>query len=96
MKAPATKENNFELSRQLSKSRDNFSRKSARATANRLESVMRLVVVITDQVETNPVKLLEFGFAIDEASTALEYYYLIAEAKQFKFWNIFAKLRESK
>ncbi len=57
---------------------------------------MRLVVVITDQVETNPVKLLEFGFAIDEASTALEYYYLIAEAKQFKFWNIFAKLRESK
>jgi hypothetical protein len=81
------------ISRQMAKHRDSFSQKDARAIANRLELVMRLVVEINDQIEKNPVRLLELDFALDGASYALERYYSIAEAKekQFKFWNIFTR-----
>jgi hypothetical protein len=55
--------------------------RNARMMAGRLESVIRLTVVITDQVETNLARKLELDSRVDEASYALEYYYSVVKSK---------------
>jgi hypothetical protein len=55
--------------------------RDARMIATRLESAMRLTVEIADQVETNLARKLELDLRIDDASSALEYYYSIVNLK---------------
>jgi hypothetical protein len=49
--------------------------------ANRLESAMRLTVEVADQVEANLARKLELDLRIDDASSALEYYYSVVNLK---------------
>jgi hypothetical protein len=55
--------------------------KDARMIANRLESAMKLTVEIADRVETNLARKLELDLRIDDASSALEYYYSVVNLK---------------
>jgi predicted GTPase len=53
----------------------------SRMIANRLESAMRLTVEIADRVETNLARKLELDLRIDDASSALDYYYSVVNLK---------------
>jgi hypothetical protein len=55
--------------------------KDAKMIANRLESAMRLTVEIADRVETNLARKLELDLRIDDAASALEYYYSVVNLK---------------
>jgi uncharacterized protein YjbI with pentapeptide repeats len=55
--------------------------KDTRVLASRLESALRLTISVADQVEISLAKKLEMDLYIDEASSALEYYYLISDFK---------------
>jgi hypothetical protein len=55
--------------------------RDARMIANRLESAMRLIIEIADQVETNLARKLELELRIDDATSALEYYYSVVNVK---------------
>jgi uncharacterized protein YjbI with pentapeptide repeats len=55
--------------------------KDNRVLASRLESALRLTISVADQVEISLAKKLEMDLYIDEASSALEYYYLISDFK---------------
>lgn len=55
--------------------------RDARMIANRLESAVRLTVEVADQVETNLARKLELDLRIDDASSALEYYYSVVNLK---------------
>lgn len=55
--------------------------RDARMIANRLESAMRLTVEVADQVEANLARKLELDLRIDDASSALEYYYSVVNLK---------------
>jgi hypothetical protein len=55
--------------------------RDARMIANRLESAMRLTVEVADRVETNLARKLELDLRIDDASSALDYYYSVVNLK---------------
>jgi uncharacterized membrane protein len=55
--------------------------RDARMIANRLESAMRLTVEISDRVETNLARKLELDLRVDDAASALEYYYSVVNLK---------------
>jgi hypothetical protein len=73
----------FEFSNydKLRKAENDLLEKDARLIANRLESAMRLTVEVADQVETNLARKLELDLRIDDASSALEYYYSVVNLK---------------
>jgi hypothetical protein len=58
-----------------------FLERDARMIANRLESAMKLTVEVADRVETNLARKLELDLRIDDASSALEYYYSVVNLK---------------
>jgi hypothetical protein len=55
--------------------------RDARMIANRLESAMRLTVEVADQIEINLARKLELDLRIDDASSALDYYYSVVNLK---------------
>jgi hypothetical protein len=55
--------------------------RDARMIANRLESAIKLTVEISDRVETNLARKLELDLRIDDAASALEYYYSVVDLK---------------
>jgi hypothetical protein len=55
--------------------------RDARMIANRLESAMRLTVEVADSIETNLARKLELDLRIDDASSALDYYYSVINLK---------------
>jgi hypothetical protein len=55
--------------------------RDAKMIAVRLESAMRLTVEISDRVETNLARKLELDLRIDDASSALDYYYSVVNLK---------------
>ncbi len=65
----------------LRKIENDLLERDARMIANRLESAMRLTVEIADRVETNLARKLELELRIDDASSALEYYYSVVNPK---------------
>jgi hypothetical protein len=73
----------FEFSNydRLLKTENDLLEKDARMIADRLESAMRLTVEIADQVETNLARKLELDLRLDDASSALDYYYSIVNLK---------------
>jgi hypothetical protein len=73
----------FEFSNfdKLLKTENNLLEKEARMIANRLESAIRLTVEIADRVETNLARKLELDLRIDDASSALDYYYSVVNLK---------------
>jgi hypothetical protein len=73
----------FEFSNydRLLKTENDLLEKDARMIADRLESAMRLTVEIADQVETNLARKLELDLRLDDASSALDYYYSVVNLK---------------
>ncbi len=71
----------FISSYRLDEVKNDLLERDARMIANRLESAMRLTVEIADRVETNLARKLELDLRIDDASSALEYYYLVVDLK---------------
>jgi hypothetical protein len=59
----------------------NLQEKDAQMIAGKLESVMRLTVEVTNQVETNLARKLELDLRLADASYALEYYHSIVGLK---------------
>lgn len=60
---------------------DNRLERDTKMIAVRLESAMRLTVEISDRVETNLARKLELDLRIDDASSALDYYYSVVNLK---------------
>ncbi len=50
--------------------------------SSRLESAIRLTIAVSDQVEISLAKKLEMDLRIDEAKSALDYYYSVVGAKK--------------
>jgi hypothetical protein len=71
----------FRSTDRLQKIETDLLEKDARMIANRLESAMRLTVEIADRVETNLARKLELDLRIDDAASALEYYYSVVNLK---------------
>lgn len=65
----------------LRKIENDLLERDARMIANRLESAMRLTVEVADRAETNLARKLELDLRIDDASSALEYYYSVVNLK---------------
>jgi hypothetical protein len=59
----------------------NLQEKETQMIAGKLESVMRLTVEVTNQVETNLARKLELDLRLADASYALEFYYSIVGLK---------------
>jgi hypothetical protein len=49
--------------------------------SSRLESAIRLTIAVSDQIEISLAKKLEMDLRIDEAKSALEYYYSVVGSK---------------
>jgi hypothetical protein len=54
----------------------------AQLLSSRLESAIRLTIAVSDQVEISLAKKLEMDLRIDEAKSALEYYYSVVGSKK--------------
>jgi hypothetical protein len=63
---------------QVIKIESDLREKDAQLIAGKLESVMRLTVEVTNQVETNLARKLELDLRLADASYALEYYHSVA------------------
>jgi hypothetical protein len=66
---------------QVIKIESDLREKDAQLIAGKLESVMRLTVEVTNQVETNLARKLELDLRLTDASYALEYYHSVAGLK---------------
>jgi hypothetical protein len=55
-----------------------------RLMASRLESAVKLTVTVSDQVELSLAKKLEMDLLIDEATSALQYYYSVVKVSKPK------------
>jgi hypothetical protein len=66
---------------QVIKIESDLREKDAQLIAGKLESVMRLTVEVTNQVETNLARKLELDLRLADASYALEYYHSVAGLK---------------
>jgi hypothetical protein len=53
----------------------NLLEQNAQVMSSRLESAIRLTITVSDQVEISLARKLEMDLRIDEAKSALEYYY---------------------
>jgi hypothetical protein len=60
----------------------NMLEQDAQLLSSRLESAMRLTIAVSDQVEISLAKKLEMDLRIDEAKSALEYYYSVVGSKK--------------
>jgi hypothetical protein len=60
----------------------NVLEQDAQLLSSRLESAIRLTIAVSDQVEISLARKLEMDLRIDEAASALEYYYSVVGSKK--------------